>query len=88
MSTCPKCLPFWLRKSLKELSPAMQRAKPAEREDVCRRRVCLEGVPSPIDGLYPYPLAVRDLASGQQLLWQPVTAPINTVVLGVGAEKR
>jgi transposase InsO family protein len=29
--------------------------------------------PHPIDGLYPYLLAVRDLASGQQLLWLPVT---------------
>ena len=29
--------------------------------------------PQPIDGLYPYLLAVRDLASGAQLLWQPVT---------------
>jgi transposase InsO family protein len=28
--------------------------------------------PAPIDGLYPYLLAVRDLASGQQLLWQPM----------------
>jgi transposase InsO family protein len=28
--------------------------------------------PVPIDGLYPYLLAVRDLASGQQLLWEPV----------------
>src|SRR5262249_17679616 len=28
--------------------------------------------PWPIDGLYRYLLAVRDLASGQQLLWQPV----------------
>jgi len=28
--------------------------------------------PHPIDGLYPYLLAVRDLASGQQLLWLPV----------------
>lgn len=27
--------------------------------------------PSPIDGRFPYLLAVRDLASGQQLLWQP-----------------
>jgi len=27
--------------------------------------------PSPIDGMYPYLLAVRDLASHQQLLWQP-----------------
>ena len=27
--------------------------------------------PSPVDGLYPYLLAVRDLASGQQLLWLP-----------------
>jgi transposase InsO family protein len=30
--------------------------------------------PQPIDGLYPYLLAVRDLASGQQLLWLPITA--------------
>jgi putative transposase len=30
--------------------------------------------PHAIDGLYPYLLAVRDLASGQQLLWLPVTA--------------
>jgi transposase InsO family protein len=27
--------------------------------------------PTAIDGLYPYALAVRDLASGQQLLWEP-----------------
>jgi transposase InsO family protein len=31
--------------------------------------------PQPIDGIYPYLLAVRDLASGYQLLWQPVPAP-------------
>jgi len=30
--------------------------------------------PCLIDGRYPYLLAVRDLASGQQLLWQPVMA--------------
>jgi transposase InsO family protein len=30
--------------------------------------------PTPIDGLYPYLLAVRDLASGQQLLWLPTRA--------------
>jgi transposase InsO family protein len=28
--------------------------------------------PRPIDGIYPYLLAVRDLASGLQLLWQPL----------------
>jgi putative transposase len=28
--------------------------------------------PNPIDGICPYLLAVRDLASGQQLLWLPV----------------
>jgi transposase InsO family protein len=28
--------------------------------------------PAPIDGIYPYLLAVRDLASGQQLLWRPL----------------
>jgi hypothetical protein len=28
--------------------------------------------PGPIDGLYPHVLAVRDLASGNQLLWLPV----------------
>jgi hypothetical protein len=30
--------------------------------------------PLPIDGIYPYLLAVRDLASGMQLLWQPLRA--------------
>ena len=30
--------------------------------------------PQPIDGLYPYLLAVRDLASGRQLLWLPLVA--------------
>ena len=28
--------------------------------------------PRPVDGIYPHLLAVRDLASGQQLLWRPV----------------
>ena len=28
--------------------------------------------PAPIDNLFPYLLAVRDLASGHQLLWQPL----------------
>jgi len=31
--------------------------------------------PAPIDGRYGYLLAVRDLATAQQLLWQPLTAP-------------
>ena len=31
--------------------------------------------PAPLEGAWPYLLAVRDLASGQQLLWQPVAAP-------------
>lgn len=30
--------------------------------------------PAAVDGRYPYLLAVRDLASGQQLFWQPVVA--------------
>jgi hypothetical protein len=37
--------------------------------------------PCAIDGLHRYLLAVRDLASGQQLLWQPVAAPTAEVVL-------
>jgi transposase InsO family protein len=36
----------------------------------------------PIDGRYPYLLAVRDLASGQQLLWQPVATATAGSVLG------
>jgi transposase InsO family protein len=28
--------------------------------------------PAPVDGYWPYLLAIRDLASGQQLLWQPL----------------
>lgn len=31
--------------------------------------------PNPIDGIHPYLFAVRDLASGQQLLWLPAPAP-------------
>jgi transposase InsO family protein len=30
--------------------------------------------PTPVDGRYPSLLAVRDLASGRQLLWQPLAA--------------
>jgi transposase InsO family protein len=37
--------------------------------------------PSLIDGIYPYLLAVRDLASGKQLLWRPVMAESAKVVL-------
>ena len=37
--------------------------------------------PVAIDDRYRYLLAVRDLASGQQLLWQPVDAPTAEVVL-------
>ena len=37
--------------------------------------------PCAIDGLDGYLLAVRDLASGQQLRWQPVAAPTAEVVL-------
>jgi hypothetical protein len=37
--------------------------------------------PCLIDGRYQYALAVRDLASGQQLLWQPVMALTAEVVL-------
>jgi transposase InsO family protein len=37
--------------------------------------------PCLIDGHYRYLLAVRDLASGLQLLWQPVSAPTAEVVL-------
>jgi len=37
--------------------------------------------PTPIDGRYDYLLAVRDLASGYQLLWWPVTAPTAAVTI-------
>src|SRR5262245_18760379 len=37
--------------------------------------------PSVIDGRYPYVLAVRDLASGQMLLWRPVAAQTAAVVI-------
>jgi len=36
--------------------------------------------PTLIDGVYPYLLAVRDLASGQQLLWRPMLALTAAVV--------
>lgn len=34
-----------------------------------------------IDGLFPYALAVRDLASHQQLLWRPLAAPTAALAL-------
>src|SRR5262249_39626161 len=34
--------------------------------------------PQPIDGIFPYLLAVRDLASSRQLLWLPVRHPQST----------
>jgi transposase InsO family protein len=37
--------------------------------------------PSLIDGCYKYVLAVRDLASGQMLLWRPVAAPTADIVV-------
>jgi transposase InsO family protein len=37
--------------------------------------------PALIDGIYPYLLAVRDLASGKQLLWKPVMAESADVVI-------
>jgi hypothetical protein len=37
--------------------------------------------PRAVDGAYPYLLAVRDLASGMQLLWQPVAAATTAAVL-------
>jgi transposase InsO family protein len=37
--------------------------------------------PAPIDGCFPYLLAVRDLASGRQLLWRPVRAQSAEVVI-------
>ena len=37
--------------------------------------------PQPIDGVHRYLLAVRDLASGQQLLWLPVSAPTAEVTV-------
>jgi transposase InsO family protein len=37
--------------------------------------------PAPIDGEFPYLLAVRDLASGRQLLWRPVRADTAKVVM-------
>jgi len=37
--------------------------------------------PSLIDGCYEYVLVVRDLASGQTLLWRPVAAPTADIVV-------
>jgi transposase InsO family protein len=37
--------------------------------------------PNPIDGRFPYLLAVRDLASGRNLLWRPVEADNAEVVI-------
>jgi len=38
--------------------------------------------PRPVEGLYPYLLAVRDLASGQQLCWLPLPQATGAAVAG------
>ena len=38
--------------------------------------------PHPIDGVYPYLLGVRDLASGQQLLWLPLRTATSFETIG------
>src|SRR5262245_51669783 len=45
MSPFPKCLPFRPLNPVREFPPPRQRAVPAEREDVCRKRTYLDGVP-------------------------------------------
>jgi transposase InsO family protein len=53
----------------------------------CRQRLGQDfaEAPAPIDGCYSYLLAVRDLASGHQLLWQPLTAPTADTILALGS---
>jgi hypothetical protein len=46
----------------------------------------LHGPRPAVDGLYPHLLAVRDLSSGQQLLWLPVADATATTVSGGSCE--
>jgi transposase InsO family protein len=39
--------------------------------------------PTPVEGTYPYALAVRDLASGFQLLWLPTESASAETALAV-----
>jgi transposase InsO family protein len=51
--------------------------------DFAEPSCCPGGVLPPIDGRYPYLLAVRDLASGYQLCWLPVAAAAAAVTCQV-----
>ncbi len=82
--TLQSCFPHMARAELADLLARYRRLwRQRQRQALCVLHWQVAGsvwamdfaeAPGPIDGMYPYLLAVRDLASGLQLLWQPLRA--------------
>lgn len=83
VATLRECFPTMCRAELTDLLKRYRRYwRLRHQEHPCRLQWLCSGAvwaidfaepPQPIDGRYPYLLALRDLASGRQLLWLPVT---------------
>jgi transposase InsO family protein len=85
LSTLRACFPKMLRAELEDLLRRYRRVWRKRNREPLRVlhwpvagrvwAIDFTGPLAPVDGLYPYLLAVRDLASGRQLLWLPTTDP-------------
>jgi len=81
LSVLRTCFPQMLRAELDDLLARYRRVWRKRNQEPLRVlhwpapgrvwAIDFTGPLAPVDGVYPYLLAVRDLASGQQLLWQP-----------------
>ena len=90
--TLRECFPHLGRAELADLLARYRRLWRQRNGQVLRRlhweapgtvwAVDFTEAPAPVDGLFPYLLAARDLASGQQLLWQPLAAATAQEVVG------
>ena len=89
LSTLRTCFPGMLRAELDDLLRRYRRVWRLRHQQPLRVlhwpvvgrvwAIDFTGPRTPVDGLYPYLLAVRDLASGQQLLWLPAADPTAAV---------
>jgi hypothetical protein len=89
LSTLRTCFPEMLRAELDDLLSRYRRVWRKRNQEPLRVlhwpsagrvwAIDFTGPLAPVDGQYPYLLAVRDLASGQQLLWLPTADPTAAV---------
>jgi transposase InsO family protein len=91
LSTLRTCFPAMLRAELDDLLARYRRVWRKRNQEPLRVlhwpnagrvwAIDFTGPLAPVDGLYPYLLAVRDLASGAQLLWLPTADPTAAVTV-------